>query len=103
MAAFKMCELCQAEYEDPLDRRFHAQPNACPACGPQVRLLERDGTQVDGDDPGSAAVAALPDGRIRAIRGLGGYHLACRADDETAVALLRSRKHREDRPFALLV
>ena len=106
MAGFVMCAVCQAEYEDPLDRRFHAQPNACPACGPQVRLLERDGTPVDedpGDDPLRAAVRDLLDGKILAIKGLGGYHLACRADDERAVAELRSRKHREDRPFALLV
>ena len=106
MAGFVMCAACQAEYEDPLDRRFHAQPNACPACGPRVRLLERDGTPVDedpGDDPLRAAVRDLLDGKILAIKGLGGYHLACRADDERAVAELRSRKHREDRPFALLV
>ncbi len=103
MAGFVMCDDCQAEYDDPLDRRFHAQPNACPACGPQVRLLERDGTPVDSDDPVRDAVRDLLDGRILAIKGLGGYHLACRADDETAVAELRSRKHREDRPFALLV
>jgi hydrogenase maturation protein HypF len=103
MAGFVMCEACQAEYEDPLDRRFHAQPNACPACGPQVSLLERDGSVVDGDDPVRAAVADLLAGRILAIQGLGGYHLACRADSEEAVARLRARKHREDRPFALLV
>jgi len=106
MAGFVMCAACQAEYEDPLDRRFHAQPNACPACGPQVRLLQRDGTPVDedpGTDPLRAAVRDLLDGKILAIKGLGGYHLACRADDERAVAELRSRKHREDRPFALLV
>ncbi|MEA2193513.1 MAG: hydrogenase maturation protein HypF [Solirubrobacteraceae bacterium] len=103
MAGFVMCAACQAEYEDPLDRRFHAQPNACPACGPQVRLLERDGTVVDSEDPLRAAVADLLDGRILAIKGLGGYHLACRADSQDAVAGLRARKHREDRPFALLV
>ena len=98
-----MCDACQAEYDDPLDRRFHAQPNACPVCGPQVRLLERDGTPVESDDPVRDAVRDLLDGKILAIKGLGGYHLACRADDETAVAALRARKHREDRPFALLV
>ena len=105
MAGFSMCEACLAEYEDPLDRRFHAQPNACPACGPQVRLLERDGAPVEdaGDDAVRAAAQDLLDGRILAVKGLGGYHLACRADSEAAVAALRSRKHREDRPFALLV
>ena len=103
MASFVMCDACQAEYEDPLDRRFHAQPNACPVCGPQVSLLERDGTVVESDDPLRTAVADLLDGRILAIKGLGGYHLACRADSDEAVAGLRARKHREDRPFALLV
>jgi hydrogenase maturation protein HypF len=103
MADFVMCDACQAEYDDPLDRRFHAQPNACPVCGPQVRLLERDGTAVATGDPLRAAAQDLLDGRILAVKGLGGYHLACRADDEAAVAELRSRKHREDRPFALLV
>ncbi len=103
MASFVMCDACQAEYDDPLDRRFHAQPNACPVCGPHVTLLERDGSPVDGEDPVRTAVRDLLDGKILAIKGLGGYHLACRADDETAVAALRGRKHREDRPFALLV
>ncbi|HEV2776854.1 MAG TPA: carbamoyltransferase HypF, partial [Solirubrobacteraceae bacterium] len=105
MAGFEMCDACRAEYEDPLDRRFHAQPNACPVCGPQVRLVERDGEPVAGaeEDPLRAAAQDLLDGRILAVKGLGGYHLACRADREEAVAALRSRKHREDRPFALLV
>ena len=104
MSGFAMCDACRAEYEDPLDRRFHAQPNACGACGPQVRLLERDGEPVAGvGDPLLAAARDLLDGRILAVKGLGGYHLACRADSEEAVAALRARKHREDRPFALLV
>jgi len=104
MAGFQMCDACRAEYEDPLDRRFHAQPNACPACGPQARLLERDGTPVaDAQDAVRAAAGDLLAGRILAVKGLGGYHLACRADSEDAVSALRSRKRREDRPFALLV
>jgi hydrogenase maturation protein HypF len=103
MAGFAMCSACAAEYEDPLDRRFHAQPNACPACGPRARLLERDGSQVAGDDAVAGAARDLLDGRILAVKGLGGYHLACRADREETVATLRARKHREDRPFALLV
>ena len=104
MAGFEMCDACRAEYEDPGNRRFHAQPNACPACGPQVRLLERDGTPVEGlEDAVRAAADDLLAGRILAVKGLGGYHLACRADSEDAVGALRSRKRREDRPFALLV
>jgi hydrogenase maturation protein HypF len=120
MAAFAMCPACQAEYDDPADRRFHAQPNACPVCGPRVRLLGADAgpladlchpavaeRQLDdrgpGRDPVESAARLLADGAIVAVKGLGGYHLACRADDAAAVAALRARKHREDRPFALLV
>jgi len=98
-----MCPACQAEYEDPADRRFHAQPNACSECGPSVWLLDPAlGGRIDAADPLQAAAAALLEGRIVAIKGIGGYHLACRADDEAAVAALRSRKHREDKPFAVM-
>jgi hydrogenase maturation protein HypF len=90
MAGFEMCEACRAEYEDPADRRFHAQPNACPDCGPVLSV------------PLSTAVDALGSGAIVAVKGLGGYHLACRCDSEHAVATLRGRKHREDKPFALM-
>ncbi|MEA2267481.1 MAG: hydrogenase maturation protein HypF [Solirubrobacteraceae bacterium] len=102
MAGFRMCAACRAEYDDPRDRRFHAQPNACPACGPAVRLVDAAGRPAGAGDPVRAAAAAFRDGRIVAVKGLGGFHLACRADDEAAVAALRARKHREDRPFALM-
>ena len=97
MAAFTMCARCLAEYEDPADRRFHAQPNACPDCGPRLRLGD-----AQGDAALAAAVEALRSGSVLAVKGIGGYHLACRADLEPAVAALRSRKRREDRPFALM-
>jgi hydrogenase maturation protein HypF len=105
MAGFEMCAACRAEYEDPSDRRFHAQPNACPRCGPSVRLVgarrgERAGT--DFGDPIAAAASALLHRRIVAVKGVGGFHLACRADDQAAVATLRARKHRDDKPFALM-
>jgi hydrogenase maturation protein HypF len=105
MAGFRMCPACRAEYEDPRDRRFHAQPNACPVCGPAVTLLDGAGAAVTSAvaDPIGMAGEVLRAGRILAVKGLGGYHLACRADDEQAVARLRARKHREDRPFALMV
>jgi hydrogenase maturation protein HypF len=101
MAGFTMCPACQAEYDDPRDRRFHAQPNACPACGPRARLVGA-GRAGDGADAVAAAAALLRRGAILAVKGVGGYHLACRADDEDAVAALRARKHREDKPFALM-
>jgi len=102
MAGFPMCADCAREYHDPADRRFHAQPVCCPACGPTLRLLARDGSTVPGD-PITAAAAMLRDGAVLAIKSLGGYHLAVLAGDDDAVATLRARKHREDKPFALLV
>jgi hydrogenase maturation protein HypF len=103
MAAFVMCEPCRREYDDPLDRRFHAQPNACPECGPQLSLLDRDGSVVARrDDALGTAARALKEGRILAVKGVGGFHLACLASDEEATAALRARKHREDKPFAVM-
>jgi hydrogenase maturation protein HypF len=104
MEQFRICADCRAEYEDPRDRRFHAQPIACPKCGPSVRLLDRRGRELPstGSDPVELAAACIGTGQIVAIKGLGGFHLACRADDEAAVTALRSRKHREDKPFALM-
>jgi hydrogenase maturation protein HypF len=105
MAGFDMCARCRREYEAPTDRRFHAQPNACPQCGPSAALLDAAGTAAavaGARDDVQAAAIALRDGAIVAVKGIGGFHLACRADDERAVAALRSRKHREDKPFALM-
>lgn len=101
MAGFAMCADCRREYDDPTNRRFHAQPNACATCGPQLRLIGAPAAATD--DPLAATAQSLVAGAIVAIKGLGGFHLACRADDEAAVARLRARKHREEKPFALLV
>ncbi|MEO6886934.1 MAG: carbamoyltransferase HypF [Jatrophihabitantaceae bacterium] len=102
MADFPMCQRCAGEYANPDDRRFHAQPIACPDCGP-VLWFECDGRRVEGADAALvAAQRALNDGKIVAVKGVGGYHLACRADDPTAIAHLRARKARDQKPFALL-
>jgi hydrogenase maturation protein HypF len=101
MAPFAMCAECAAEYHDPADRRFHAQPVCCPACGPRLRLLGAGGGEVAGD-PLVGAARLLADGQVVAVKGLGGYHLAADAGSEAAASALRARKHREDKPFALM-
>jgi hydrogenase maturation protein HypF len=101
MAPFVMCPVCQKEYEDPSDRRFHAQPNACPACGPSLRLVDREGKEVPGDAI-EETLNLLSKGQILAIKGLGGFHLACDARNQDAVSSLRARKFREDKPFAVM-
>jgi hydrogenase maturation protein HypF len=102
MAAFPLCAACQAEYDDPANRRFHAEPVCCPDCGPRLRLVDRSGQAVDGD-PIQSATGVLNRGGVVAVKGLGGYHLAVDASNEDAVGALRRRKHREDRPFAVMV
>jgi len=102
MADFAMCPMCAGEYRDPACRRFHAQPIACPTCGPSVWLVDTTGRQILCDEPIRRAAEMLLAGRILAIKGLGGFHLACRADDEHAVRRLRQRKLRDAKPFALM-
>ena len=103
MAAFRMCPACQAEYEDPLNRRFHAQPNACWSCGPQVELWDLQGKRVEAADPIAETVARLQRGGVVAVKGLGGFHLACDATNPDAVRTLRERKRRVEKPFAVMV
>ena len=103
MKAFTMCPDCRREYDDPNDRRFHAQPNACPVCGPRLRLTDAAGREVaDAKDPLTTAAELLKGGSIVAIRGLGGFLLACDATDQVAVAELRQRKRRPAKPFAVM-
>jgi len=101
MAPFEMCPDCQQEYDNPRDRRFHAQPNACPACGPRI-WLESGGQRFDGDRVLQEAARLLASGKIVAIKGLGGFHLAVDAFNQDAVARLRQRKHREAKPLAVM-
>ena len=103
MRDFEMCSLCGREYSDPASRRFHAQPVACERCGPGLWLAGADGQGLDCADPLAEAAAMLADGKIVAIKGLGGFHLACRADDQAVVVRMRQRKGRDAKPFALMV
>jgi hydrogenase maturation protein HypF len=103
MAEFQMCAECQREYDDPLNRRFHAQPNACWRCGPQLELLDNDGIRIECADPLAATAELIAAGRVAAVKGLGGFHLAADATNADAVRRLRERKHRVEKPFAVMV
>ncbi|MDP1526281.1 MAG: carbamoyltransferase HypF [Rhodocyclaceae bacterium] len=102
LAAFSLCPDCQREYTDPADRRFHAETTCCPNCGPRLALQDAEGGPLPGD-PISATLALLQAGQIVAIKGLGGFHLACDARNAAAVAKLRARKQREEKPFAVML
>jgi hydrogenase maturation protein HypF len=102
MRHFRMCPACQAEYDDPLDRRFHAQPNACPACGPQVSLHDRERKRIETGNAVETTIALLKAGHVVAVKGLGGFHLTVDAENESAVETLRRRKHREEKPLAVM-
>jgi hydrogenase maturation protein HypF len=103
MAAFPMCEACRKEYEDPANRRFHAQPVCCPQCGPRLVLTDSLGNVLTDTNPFDRALEMLAGGSILAVKGIGGFHLACAADNGEAVARLRLRKRREEKPFAIMV
>jgi len=103
MRKFKMCPQCQREYADPLNRRFHAQPNACPKCGPSLELVDGNGNPVDCSDVIKTASDLLKVGKILAIKGLGGFHLACDATSDEAINTLRARKRRLSKPLAVML
>lgn len=103
MSCFPLCPDCRKEYEDPADRRFYAEPNACPVCGPSLMFLNGDGIDGSAADPLQAAIAALRQGQILAIKGLGGFHLGVDAANDGAVQRLRERKLREEKPLAIMV
>jgi hydrogenase maturation protein HypF len=103
MAIFAFCPACRREYEDPADRRFHAQATACPACGPRLELLNGQGRRLTTPDPIAGAVGRLRAGAVVAVKGLGGFHLAVDATHSAAVARLRARKQRVEKPFAVMV
>ena len=102
MRPFEMCAACEREYHDPRDRRFHAQPNACAACGPHVWLADGSGRDIAGDAAVQQAQRLLREGRIVAVKGIGGFHLAADADNDAAVRALRERKRREQKPLAVM-
>jgi hydrogenase maturation protein HypF len=103
MAAFVLCEACRTEYANPRDRRFHAEPVACPACGPALEFHSHNRDRVHGNQPALAACsAALRDGRIVAVKGIGGYHLLCDAGSDAAIARLRENKPRPHKPLAVM-
>lgn len=103
MASFAMCPACRAEYDDPANRRFHAQPTACADCGPCLILQSNNGERIETSDPLSVFVGMLREGKIGALKGLGGFHLVCHAGNDRAVAALRRRKERDEKPFAVMV
>lgn len=103
MAVFQMCEQCLKEYKDPTNRRFHAQPNACPKCGPEVKLFVKDGKElIQINNPIEEAIKLIKEGKIIAVKGLGGFHLCCDALKGEVVETLRTRKKRSNKPFALM-
>lgn len=102
MEDFSMCEECKKEYDNPLSRRFHAQPNCCEKCGPKLFLTNNKGKQIQCEDPIKETIKLIEEGKILAIKGIGGFNLVCDGRNEQAINILRSRKYRKDKPLALM-
>ena len=103
MNEFQMCDCCKAEYTNPTNRRFHAQPNACPICGPKVSILDKNNNEIISNDPLETAIILLKQGKILAIKGIGGFNLVCDSNNEYAIKVLREKKHRPNKPFAVMM
>lgn len=103
MNDFEMCDSCKAEYNNPENRRFHAQPNACPICGPRAYIVDKNNNEIITDDPLDTAIALLKQGKIFAIKGIGGFNLVCDSSNEDAIKLLREKKYRPTKPFAVMI
>ncbi|MDU4324816.1 carbamoyltransferase HypF [uncultured Clostridium sp.] len=103
MNDFEMCDSCKAEYNNPENRRFHAQPNACPICGPKAYIVDKNNNEIITDDPLDTAIALLKQGKIFAIKGIGGFNLVCDSSNEDAIKLLREKKYRPTKPFAVMI
>jgi hydrogenase maturation protein HypF len=102
MSKFPMCEKCSQEYENPIQRRFHAEPNCCSKCGPKLFLIDNQGVEIQCEDVIDQVIKLIKDGKILGLRGVGGFQLVCDARNEQSIKLLRDRKHREHKPFALM-
>ncbi len=103
MAGFTLCPACQSEYDQPIDRRFHAQPNACSECGPQLQLMDSGGNVLETNNPLADSVAYIQSGQVLAVKGLGGFHLVCDAHNAKPIEKLRNAKRREEKPFAVMI
>ncbi|PRR81531.1 carbamoyltransferase HypF [Clostridium vincentii] len=103
MSSFKICRFCNEEYNSLSSRRFHAQPNSCPDCGPEIELVDKLGNKVDTQEPIKETIRLIKEGKILSIKGIGGFHLVCNGKSQDAIRLLREKKHRKTKPFALMM
>lgn len=103
MKPFKICNSCKMEYTSILSRRFHAQSNCCPDCGPKLEIIDKLGNKINTKDPINEAIRLIKEDKILSIKGIGGFHLVCNGKSEAAIELLRKRKNRKSKPFAIMI